>query len=128
MSSENDTAKKSDESHAHHPSYVKIWAILVVLLGLSVAGPHLGIEIITLITAFGIAVVKAYLVAKHFMHVNLEKRYVVYLIATCLGFMGLLYAGVAPDVMRHSGRNWHNLAAQDEVKRAIAEHAHHAKE
>lgn len=87
-------------------SYVKIWAILVVLLGVSVAGPELGIRAITLITAFGIAVVKAYLVAKHFMHINLMPAYVRYLMVTCLVFMLLFFAGVSPDVMKPEGNNW----------------------
>ena len=45
-----------------------------MLLVVSVAGPMLEIKIVTLITAFGIAVVKAYLVAKNFMHLNIEQR------------------------------------------------------
>ena len=35
-----------------------------------------GIQGVTLITAFGIAIVKAYLVAKNFMHINVEPRFV----------------------------------------------------
>jgi caa(3)-type oxidase subunit IV len=97
----------SDE-HAHHehPNYVKIWAILVVLLGISVIGPMFEIQIVTLVTAFGIACVKAYMVAVNFMHINIAKRYVSYLVATCLVFMLLFFAGTAPDVMRASGDNW----------------------
>ena len=64
----------TDETH--HTNYVKIWAILCVLLAISIAGPLLEIRIVTLITAFGIAVVKAYIVAKNFMHVNVQPRYV----------------------------------------------------
>jgi caa(3)-type oxidase subunit IV len=96
----------SEEHHTHHPNYVKIWAILTVLLAISVAGPMLGIQAVTLITAFGIACVKAYLVAKNFMHINVAQRYVTYLITTCLVFMLLLFAGVAPDVMKPHGYNW----------------------
>ena len=97
--------------HAHaaehpHTSYVKIWAILVVLLCVSVAGPMFGIQVVTLITAFGIAVVKAYLVAKHFMHITVEKRFVPYLVMTALVFMLLFYAGTAPDVMKKEGTQW----------------------
>jgi caa(3)-type oxidase subunit IV len=97
------------DAHAH-PSYVKIWGILLVLLVISVAGPFLGIQVVTLITAFGIAVVKAYLVAKHFMkhfmHITLEKRFIVYMTATVLVFMFLFFAGTAPDVMKPEGHNW----------------------
>lgn len=97
----------SDE-HAHHehPNYVKIWAILVVLLAISVVGPMFEIQIVTLVTAFGIACVKAYMVAVNFMHINIAKRYVSYLVATCLVFMLLFFAGTAPDVMQASGDNW----------------------
>ena len=93
-------------SEHHHPNYVKIWAILVGLLVVSVLGPMLEIQIVTLVTAFGIAVVKAYLVAKNFMHLNIEKRYIVYMLTTCLVFMFLFFAGTAPDVMEVEGANW----------------------
>ena len=93
------------EEHAH-TSYVKIWAILVGLLAISVLGPMLGIQAVTLITAFGIALVKAYLVGKHFMHLNLEPRFVSYMVATVLVFMFLFFAGAAPDVMKDEGTGW----------------------
>jgi caa(3)-type oxidase subunit IV len=93
--------------HAEHEvNYVKIWLILLALLVVSILGPFLGIKAVTLITAFGIAIVKAYLVAKNFMHLNIEPRYAVYLLLTMLVFMLLLFAGSAPDVMKHEGTNW----------------------
>jgi hypothetical protein len=49
-------------AHAH-PNYVKIWALLLVLLVVSIIGPVLGIPCLTLVTAFGIALVKTYYVA-----------------------------------------------------------------
>ena len=94
------------EANAHHPNYVKIWAILVVLLVVSVVGPMFGIRVVTLLTAFGIAMVKAYLVAKNFMHIDVAPRYVAYLATTCLVFMLLFFAGTAPDVMKADGHNW----------------------
>jgi caa(3)-type oxidase subunit IV len=94
------------ETHAHHPNYVKIWAILVVLLIVSVAGSMSHIREVVLIAAFGVALVKAYLVAKNFMHLNVEKRWVPYLLIMCLLFVGVLFAGVAPDVMKRSGLHW----------------------
>jgi|SRR5690606_23132139 len=94
------------EEHGHHPNYVRIYVILLVLLAVSVAGPELGIRWVTLVTAFGVAVWKAYLVAKNFMHLNLAPRYVGYLVATVLLFMMLFFAGVAPDVMKQEGARW----------------------
>jgi len=86
--------------------YIKVWGILLVLLVVSIFGPFLEIPVVTLITAFGIAFVKAYLVAKNFMHLNVQPGYVGYLLSTCLVFMLLFFAGTAPDVMKKEGENW----------------------
>lgn len=99
-------SEHAEHAGHHEINYVRIWQILLVLLIISVAGPFLGIKVVTLITAFGIAIVKAYLVAKNFMHLNIEPRYAVYLLLTMLVFMLLFFAGSAPDVMKHEGHNW----------------------
>jgi caa(3)-type oxidase subunit IV len=101
-----DHAHGAHGEHTHHPNYVKIWAILLALLVVSVAGPFLGIKVVTLITAFGIAIVKAYLVVKNFMHIDIAAKFVVYLVLTMLLFMLLFFAGAAPDVMESHGMNW----------------------
>ena len=93
------------EEH-HHINYVRVWAWLCGLLVVSVAGPMFEIKVVTLLTAFGIAGVKAYMVAKNFMHINIAPRYVAYLVTTCLVFMLLFFAGTAPDVMEPKGENW----------------------
>jgi caa(3)-type oxidase subunit IV len=99
-------ADPGHEAAHHHPNYVRVWVILLVLLVISVLGPMLGHPIVTLVTAFGIACVKAYLVAKNFMHINLAPRYVGYLVATALLFMLLFFSAVAPDVMKLEGTGW----------------------
>jgi len=112
------------EAHgeAHHTNYVKVWGILLVLLAISLIGPELGIRVVTLLTAFGIALVKAYIVAKYFMHLNIERRFVVQLLTVCLGLMVLFFLATAPDVMKHWGMNWRN----DSAKNAnIPEAPHH---
>ena len=106
----------SSEAHIHHPNYVKIWAIPVALLIVSVLGSMTSIRWVVLIAAFGVAVAKAYLVAKNFMHITVEKRWVPYLLVTCLVFMVILFAAVAPDVMKHSGLRWSNDAAKHAVE------------
>ena len=97
---------KTDTATQH---YIKIWGILLALLVVSICGPMLEIQVITLITAFGIAIVKAYLVAKHFMHLNIEKKYISFLLIIMLAFMFVLFFGIAPDVMNAEGQNWERV-------------------
>lgn len=127
----------SDSAHAQHDGdhgprhYIKIYITLLVLLVVSIIGPEVSKVIkgsmptaavaLTLVTAFVIAVIKAFMVAKHFMHLNVQPKFVIYFIVTALVFMALFFGGVAPDVMKHQGRNWDNVAAKAEIKRALAE-------
>ena len=113
-------AQHAEAAH-EHPNYVKIWGILLVLLVISIGGPFLGIQVVTLITAFGIAIVKAYMVAKNFMHLDIERRYVVYLILTMVVFVLLFFAGTSPDVMKWEGTNW----VKPKVEQASSHTAHH---
>ena len=94
-------------SDRHTPEfYIKTWGILVVLLIISVVGPMFGVLWLTLVTAFGIACVKAYLVAVRFMHINEEPKFISYMVVTCLVFMLLFFSATAPDVMQDTGTNW----------------------
>ncbi|MCG8591043.1 MAG: cytochrome C oxidase subunit IV family protein [Proteobacteria bacterium] len=116
-------SEEHSEEHGAHGDrhYVKIWAILLVLLIVSIIGPELEIRVVTLITAFGIAVVKAYMVAKHFMHINVEQRFIPYMMATVLIFMLLFFAGVAPDVMKDEGTQWEKPAWKAEAASAAVD-------
>ncbi len=108
---------------SHHTNYVKVWAILVVLLAISVLGPMLEIQIVTLITAFGIAVVKAYVVAKKFMHISDAPKFVTYLMMTCLVFMLLFIAGTASDIYKSSGDNWVKIERDWQYMPPLAHHS-----
>ena len=97
------------EEHEHaHPDYWKIYKWLVLLFVISYLGPELFPEqkSIVLLTAFGIAVVKALMVVSEFMHLNVEKPVIWYLMLTCLILLFVFFAGVAPDVLNKSGNNW----------------------
>ena len=109
------------DDHAEHGDkhYIKIYFWLLLLLIVSYVGPEFGIQWLTLLTAFGIAIVKAYLVTVNFMHINLTPRYVIYTVATSLIFMLLFFAGAAPDVMKDRGTNWVK-PAWIEAERAFA--------
>jgi caa(3)-type oxidase subunit IV len=90
----------------HETSYVAIWAALCALLVVSVIGPMAGIRLLTLMTAFGIAIVKAYMVCKYFMHLNIEKKWVAYILGFMLALMLVFFGGVAPDVLEDEGLQW----------------------
>lgn len=108
---------------SHHTNYTKIWAILVVLLAISVAGPMLEIQVVTLVTAFGIAVVKAYMVAKKFMHISDAPKFITYLMMTCLVFMLLFIAGTASDIYKSSGDNWVKIERDWQYMPPLAHHS-----
>jgi caa(3)-type oxidase subunit IV len=110
-------AAPAPHGEGHHTNYVKIWGLLVVLLVVSVLGPLLEIRALTLITAFGIAFVKAYIVGKYFMHISLERKWITYLMFTMIALMLVMVGGVAPDVMKHDGLRWENTAAKESVER-----------
>ena len=111
---------ESKEHDAHHVNYKKIYFTLLGLLVVSVAGPFFGIVWVTLVTAFGIALVKANLVIQNFMHLKWEKRIAKWVLTTSLVLMALMMAGVSVDVMNHEGNNWENVAAQAAVERGLA--------
>jgi len=127
---------ESKDSHnqpdggSHHEShgtshYIKIWAILTVLLGLSICGPMVGIRWLTLVTAFGIAIVKALMVAREFMHLKIEKRIVSYVLLSMLILVSIFFFGVAPDVMKGEGQQWvkkYDEAAAEAAEEAASEH------
>ncbi|MEQ1855412.1 MAG: cytochrome C oxidase subunit IV family protein [Longimicrobiales bacterium] len=105
---------------AHDVNYKKIYFTLLGLLVVSVVGPFFGILWVTLVTAFGIAVVKATLVIQNFMHLRWEKRIMKWVLTTSVVLMALFMAGVSADVLNHEGNNWENIAAQAAVERGLA--------
>jgi caa(3)-type oxidase subunit IV len=113
-------AGEHHEEHIHPVKYyVQTWALLCVLLMISFGGPFLGIKWVTLTTAFGIAIVKAYFVCARFMHLNIEKRLASMIVFMAVVLMGLFFSGVSPDIMKHEGDHWVNVAANAETTRRI---------
>lgn len=93
-------------SHEDETNYVAVWGVLCALLGVSILGPMIGIRLLTLVTAFGIAIVKAYIVCAYFMHLRIEKKWVAYILGFMLALMVVLFGGTAPDVLEHDGLRW----------------------
>ena len=120
--------------------YVRVYALLLVLLAVSIVGPMVGERlnrpvdvlgmqfslgiVITLVTAFGIAVVKAWLVIKNFMHLTIERVVPKLFLAASVLLLALFWGGVAPDVQNLEGRMWVNDAAKEAVARGIPSEDH----
>ena len=96
----------TDAPHHDETSYVAISGVLCPCSGVSVLGPMVGVRLLTLMTAFGIAIVKAYMVCRYFMHLNIEKKWVAYILGFMLALMLVFFGGVAPDVLKHEGLRW----------------------
>jgi caa(3)-type oxidase subunit IV len=119
----------SDTAEHHHDShppkyYVKIWGFLLILLVISFVGPELGIKWLTLITAFGIALVKAGMVCAYFMHMNIEKKYVWYILTATLLLLLVMFTGLAPDIMKPTGQNWKNMYHEPTAEEWDEQQAH----
>ena len=120
--------------------YGKVWLTLTILFCVSYlgpleiaptvakfAGPSVG-WVVLMVTAFGVAIWKASLVVKEFMHLPLEKHFIWYIEGVVVAFMLLFFFAVAPDVMQHEGRNWENRAAMAAVERGKKEGAEKERE
>jgi len=102
-----------EKAHRHFEprDYVKVWGVLVLLLVASVVGPMLEIPWLTLITAFGIAVVKTVMVAANFMHLRFEVRMIWFLLIMAFMAVFAFFFGMAPDISKTSGPNWADCMA-----------------
>ncbi|GIT07528.1 MAG: hypothetical protein CM1200mP30_11580 [Pseudomonadota bacterium] len=56
--------------------------------------------------AFGIAIVKAFMVAANFMHLKFEKHIIWFMMLMSLTLLGVFFFGVAPDIMQTEGDQW----------------------
>lgn len=116
-----------------HPSYLKIYFILLGLFALSVTGPEIakifGMEgvsrtVLVLVTAFGIALWKAYLVCSYFMHLKFEKIYAPYILLACVSLLFVFFFGTATEVMFGKGHNWVKVYSEEAGAEEAAKRSH----
>lgn len=89
-------------SSAHNRHYLTIWFWLMALLLLSVAAASVLPRVQAVVLIFAVAVVKAFLVARHYMHLKNE-RFIIYAMALVpLIFVLLFLLGLVPDFVYHT--------------------------
>lgn len=88
---------------AHKIPYVKIWLILLVLLGVSLLLGNLGHVVLATSLIFGIAILKAWLVGAYYMGLKWEPHYILWILLTGLIFMVILAASLIPDIVYRYG-------------------------
>lgn len=84
--------------------YVKIWFCLLLAMGLSILLADVGHPVIATGLIFGIAIVKAFLVAAYYMRLKWEPRYVTYILMVALGCLVVLFFGLVPDIVYVYGK------------------------
>lgn len=107
------------------PLYWKTWATLVALMVLNVASYFTANRPLIIFTAILVVLSATWVATTVFMHMAIEPRFIVYLCVVAVAVMGLFFTMVSPDVLRHRGTNWTNVAAHREIRRVQQEEAAH---
>ncbi|MAE70370.1 MAG: hypothetical protein CME06_07880 [Gemmatimonadetes bacterium] len=92
------------ETTEHRSNYFMVFGILVAALAISLALAAVSTGPIVVAAIFAIATVKAYLVLTHFIHLNVEPRFIKVLVIGLLAVLTVLYIGLVPDIVWVFGR------------------------
>ncbi len=87
------------EDYHGHPNYFLIWAVLIVILGISLALGYMGNHQLAIILIFALAFIKAVLVIGNFMHLRWEPKAVAGIVVFGLLVLVYLFVGVFPDIV-----------------------------
>ena len=85
-------------------SYLIVWYWLLALVAASVLAAALLPKAQALILIFTVAVIKALLVARHYMHLKHEKALIYALALVPLVFIVIFLFGLFPDFVYHPGK------------------------
>lgn len=78
---------------------IKIWVVLLVALGVSLALSSLHYPALATSLIFAIAIIKAFLVLWYYMGLKNEPGYIGWILMMGLVFMAVLFVGLVPDMM-----------------------------
>ena len=90
--------------HTTSRGYLIVWYWLVALVLLSVGAAALLPKAQAMVVIFAVAVVKALLVARHYMHLKHERALIYALALVPLAFIIVFLFGLFPDFVYHPGK------------------------
>ncbi|MDP7395771.1 MAG: cytochrome C oxidase subunit IV family protein [Lentisphaeria bacterium] len=86
-------------NYHRHVNYIKIWAILLVLLIVSLIVGMIGYQFFAVWMIFTIAVVKALMVVAYYMHLLWEPKFLWLAVGFAVLCLFFLFLGVVPDIL-----------------------------
>jgi cytochrome c oxidase subunit 4 len=96
-------AAEPPAAHLSARHYAIVWAVLVLLTGLTVGVSFLDMKKFVVLTAVTIATTKAALVLLYFMHVRYESRTIKYFVVVALGALAIFFALMFSDIVYRYG-------------------------
>ena len=87
-----------DTAHSH-PPYVTIWAVLIVLLMVSLGFGYLGNPVLATVLILSVATAKALLVLAYLMHLKFEPLFVSMILIAGFICLGILMGVLLPDIV-----------------------------
>ena len=84
-------------SNAHNRHYVIIWIWLLALVVLSVAAASVLSKFQAMVLIFAVAIIKALLVARNYMHLKNERAIIYAMVLVPLAFVIILLFALFPD-------------------------------
>jgi caa(3)-type oxidase subunit IV len=91
-------------TNAHSRHYLLIWGWLVALVVVSVTVASVMPKLQAMVLIFTIAIIKALLVARNYMHLKNEKAIIYAIALVPLAFVVILLLGLFPDFVYHVTR------------------------
>ena len=84
-------------SNAHRRHYLMIWVWLLALVVLSVVATGILPKLQAMILIFSVAIIKAFLVARNYMHLKNERVIIYAMVFVPLAFVLILLFALFPD-------------------------------
>lgn len=89
-------------SNAHSRHYLIIWCWLLALVIFAVAAASMLPKVQAMALIFSIAIIKAFLVARNYMHLKNEKALIYAIALVPLAFIIIFLLGLFPDFVYHA--------------------------